>query len=319
VITIAGSTSSGKSRFAIGIACILKDKFGIDSEITNADSLQLYSDLKILTAFPSKKELESATHNLFGILSPFDQSSVAAWLEMASSIINRNKKNGKISIICGGTGFYVDALTRGISNMPKIPEKVRNETAELLNKIGNDRFFEKLSEIDAVSAKALHKNDTQRILRAYEVAIFTGKPLSKWWTGSSGGEYNTLASFILLPDKNLIRARSYDRIISMVKNGAIEEVEDFVKKYSNYKGSLCKAIGYSEILSFLNSRHSSLLKDVNDTVLQIYVRTKQYIKRQYTWFKNQPREAVFLDGVGDDSKTLKKACDYLNSVVQRFQ
>lgn len=282
-IIIGGPTASGKTILAVHLAEKLRKFSGISAEIINADSIQMYKDLKILTAFPSEQEFARIPHHLFGILEPQESSSIASWLDMASKELKRLKSEQKIAIFCGGTGFYLRALFNGVANIPEIPHQIREEVWSLFAEIGRDAFFEKLKELDFESAQKLHKNDTQRILRAYEVAKFTGKTLGYWWENSKklydscnadspNNDYSNnnelwqqpeqLTTIVLLPKRELLKERSENRIKKMLDRGAIEEVIAFNAKNPNYIGPLQEAIGYREICEFLllsdPSRYSTL-------------------------------------------------------------
>ncbi len=281
VVLIGGPTASGKTAFAIRYAEKLKTLYGVDSAIINADSVQLYDELKIITAFPSAEDMEKVPHRLFGILKPNEKPSVAFWLEEAKLEITRLQSEGKVAIVCGGTGFYLNAIKNGIADIPDIPSDFRQSVFEKFQSIGRDAFFEELLRLDSEIVKTLHQNNTQRILRAYEVAAYTGKPLTEWWRSASSVGYD-VKQIVLLPPKEELHRRCYARIQKMMNNGAVEEVRDFVARYPNYNGGLCKAIGYYEISDFLNGK---LSKD--ECVEQMFIHTKQYAKRQVTWFRNQ--------------------------------
>lgn len=297
-IIIGGPTASGKTALAIKLAKTLEKKEGQLAEIINADSVQMYDELKILTAYPSNEELAQIKHNLFGVLAPNESSSVASWLERANKELARIHSAEKTAIICGGTGFYIKALLNGVANIPTIPEKVREEVKKYFDEVGRDAFFAELAELDAESAKNLHKNDTQRILRAYEVAFYTGKSLSDWWKDAKENRKNNeMLIIVLLPEKAKIRERARIRIHSMIARGAIEEVQTFNEKYPNYIGPLQEVIGYREICDF--TQHKSA-KNKDELIEQIRVRTNQYIKRQSTWFRNKLKNAKFICDFGDN-------------------
>lgn len=295
-IIVGGPTACGKTSFAINLAKRIEVKYGLQAEIINADSVQMYDELKILTAYPSDAELAAVPHRLYGILNPDETSSIASWLDAATTEIDRIHNEGKTAIVCGGTGFYIRALLNGIANIPNIPEKVRTETKNLFDEIGRECFFEKLRRLDAESAAKLHKNDTQRILRAYEVASFTGKTLSEWWKLSKETANKAIRTIILLPSRERARTRAAERIRAMFARGAVDEVREFVEKYPNYDGPLQEVIGYREILDFLQKK----LQNEVETMERIRVRTNQYIKRQSTWFRNQLKNAKFIEAFGDE-------------------
>lgn len=298
IIIIAGPTASGKTRLSIDIALFLEKKIGKQAEIINADSIQMYHDLRTLTAYPSEDELNQVNHTLFGILDAYDISNVALWLEKAHANIERIQKEGKIAIVCGGTGFYIKAIIEGISDIPYIPHDFRKNIFAKFNEIGRDAFFEELSSIDQYSHRNLNKNDTQRILRAYEIASFTGKPLSEWWAASRKANYNPI-SFVLLPNKEKIHTKSLNRILKMIQKGAIDETKEFNKQYPNYNGPLRNVIGYKEI-----SENTT----IDECISLMDTRTKQYIKRQSTWFRNQMKIVNFLFGFGDEKEILDETC-----------
>lgn len=287
VVIIAGPTASGKTSFAIDLAEDLRQK-GVCGEIINADSIQLYNDLRVLTAFPTTDEMNRVPHHLFGILDSFETYSVGKWKQIAESKIDELHNEGKIPILCGGTGFYLNAIIRGIAKIPDIPENHRKKVFEKFQEIGREAFMKELLKLDP--GNELNQNNTQRILRAYEVASFTGKPLSYWWNCVNCSKYNNIKTLILLPTKKKLRENILKRAVWMLENGAIDEVRIFQKKYPHYKGPLDKVIGFVEIQDFLNQQISK------ETLIdQILVRTRQYAKRQSTWFRHQIVNAKFVE------------------------
>lgn len=281
VVIVGGPTASGKTKFAISYAEKLNQWFGIQAEIINADSIQLYDKLKVITAYPSPAEMATVPHRLFGILQPDEKSSVAYWLNLAKQEIERLHQLGKIAIICGGTGFYLNAIKHGISNIPEIPQEFRQFVLDKFNRVGRDAFFEDLSRLDGDIVKTLHKNNTQRILRAYEVVAYTGRTLTSWWHDNQTSGYK-VKQILIMPEKEKLHSRCLIRINNMIQMGAIDEVNDFATRYPNYNGPLCKAIGYNEILEFTRRKIS-----LHECIELMYIHTKQYTKRQITWFKGQ--------------------------------
>ena len=287
VFIIAGPTASGKTGFSIQLAEKLK-KEGVVCEIINADSIQLYGELKILTAFPSSDEMGRVLHHLFGILGPCETYSVASWRQAAESEIDKLHSQGKIPILCGGTGFYLNAIIHGISDIPDVPEHHRKAVFEKFRNIGREKFFEELSKLD--STNKLDINDTQRILRAYEVATFTGKPLSFWWSQGNDSKYNNIRKLVLLPPREKLRENILKRAVQMIDNGAIGEVQEFLSRYPNYQGPLDRVIGFAEIRDFLDQKISK-----EQLIETMFIRTRQYAKRQSTWFRNQMPDAKFAE------------------------
>lgn len=312
-IIIGGPTASGKTALAINLAENIVQYWNKSCEIINADSVQMYHDLKTLTAYPSEEDLAQVPHHLFGILDPYESSSVASWLDLAHTTLNRLHCAGKIAIVCGGTGLYLRALTNGIAKIPKIPEHVRFEVRKYFDEVGRDIFFRKLAELDVDSAKKLHKNDTQRILRAYEVVTYTGKPLVEWWNDNCNNECiskERIASILLLPSKESLCQKAALRTKKMLSSGAIEEVRNFNEKYPEYGGPLIETIGYHEISEFL--QHSSN-QNIESLEEKICIKTNQYIKRQSTWFRNQLKDAKFISEFGDNPLVLQKVLDFLHN------
>ena len=287
VFIIAGPTASGKTGFSIQLAEKFK-KEGVVCEIINADSIQLYGELKILTAFPSSDEMGRVLHHLFGILGPCETYSVASWRQAAESEIDKLHSQGKIPILCGGTGFYLNAIIHGISDIPDVPEHHRKAVFEKFRNIGREKFFDELSELDPTNK--LDINDTQRILRAYEVATFTGKPLSYWWSQGNNSKYNNIRKLVLLPPREKLRENILKRAVQMIDNGAIGEVQEFLSRYPNYQGPLDRVIGFAEIRDFLDQKISK-----EQLIETMFIRTRQYAKRQSTWFRNQMPDAKFAE------------------------
>lgn len=291
VFIIAGPTASGKTGFAIELSENFKEK-GICCEIINADSIQLYGDLKILSAFPSPEEMSRVPHHLFGILKPFETYSVGKWREIAEAKIDELHAQGKVPILCGGTGFYLNAIVRGIAKIPDVPASYRKEVWERFQKIGRGKFMEELLKLDPDNK--LNPNNTQRILRAYEVVSFTGKTLSYWWSQGNNSKYKNIKTLVLLPPKEKLRENILKRAVQMVNNGAMEEVQEFLSRYPNYKGPLDRVIGFTELREFLSKKIS-----LEDLIDQMVIRTRQYAKRQSTWFRNQMPDAKFVEGGSD--------------------
>ncbi len=292
VFVIAGPTASGKTGFSIKLADKFNEK-GIGCEIINADSIQLYSDLKILTAFPDSDEVGRVPHRLFGILGPSETYSVAKWRQAAEAEIDKLHSQGKIPILCGGTGFYLKAIIRGISNIPDVPEYHRQEVFEKFQTLGRSKFFEELSKLDPTNK--LDINNTQRILRAYEVVTFTGKPLSYWWSQGNNSKYSNIGKLVLLPPREKLMENIKKRAVQMIDNGAVEEVREFLSRYPNYHGPLDRVIGFAEIRDFLDQKISK-----EQLAESMFIKTRQYAKRQSTWFRNQMPDATFVEVVSSD-------------------
>jgi len=277
IILISGPTASGKSNFAIKLAK------KINGEIINADSMQVYKELRILTARPEKKEYQGIKHHLYGFQNIKKNFSTGSWLKIAIEKINIIKKRKKIPIIVGGTGLYFKVLTEGLVKIPNVSSKHRNKIRSLQKKIGQKMFFNKLKKLDPLIKGKINPTDVQRSIRAYEVKSYTKKSLVEWFkdTRANFADEDFIKIYIDFPRKDLLDKIS-KRVDQMFKQGVITEVKKFLKlKIAKDKTSI-KVIGINEIRDFLNK--NSNLSEVKE---RITVKTRQYAKRQSTWARGQ--------------------------------
>ncbi|WP_435090644.1 tRNA (adenosine(37)-N6)-dimethylallyltransferase MiaA [Candidatus Pelagibacter bacterium nBUS_30] len=273
IILISGPTASGKSNFAIKLAK------KINGEIINADSMQIYKELKILSARPDPKNYQKIKHHLYGFHSVKKNFSTGDWLKFAIKKIKEVKKKDKIPIFVGGTGLYFKALSEGLVSIPNIPIRFRNEIRLEHEKLGQKKFYQKLLKLDIISKNKINPTDAQRTIRAYEVKKFTKKSLHDWFknTKSLFKEDDFFKIYIDFPREELIE-RISKRTKLMMKLGAIKEVKRFIKLKIKKDKSVNKAIGVSEIKAYLNNE-----KDLEETIEKISIKTRQYAKRQSTW------------------------------------
>ena len=273
IILISGPTASGKSNFAIKLAK------KINGEIINADSMQVYKELKILSARPDPQNYQKITHHLYGFHNVKKSFSTGDWIKLAVKKINELKKRKKTPIFVGGTGLYFKALTDGLVNIPNIPVRSRNKIRVLQETLGQKKFYQKLLKLDLKSKNKINPTDVQRSIRAYEVKLFTKKSLHDWFrkTKSYFKEDEFYKIYIDYPRKDLIE-RIEKRTEQMIKMGAINEVKRFIKLKIKKDNSVNKAIGINEIKEFLN--HEKELSDIKE---KISIKTRQYAKRQSTW------------------------------------
>jgi len=224
IILISGPTASGKSNFAIKIAK------KINGEIINADSMQVYKQLKILTARPSKKEQKNIKHHLYGIIDLNKKFSTGQWLKAAIKKIKEIKKRKKIPILVGGTGLYFQSLIEGLVQIPEIPLKFRNRIRLIQKKEGQKKFYKKLLKIDPKVKDKIDPNDTQRTIRAFEIKSFTKISMYEWLnkTKSEFKDEEFLKLYIDFKREDLIKRISL-RSIKMIEEGAIKEVKKFIK------------------------------------------------------------------------------------------
>ena len=273
IILISGPTASGKSNFSIKLAK------KINGEIINADSMQVYKELKILSTRPNPKDYKRIKHHLYGFHSVKNNFSTGDWLKYAIKKIKEIRKRKKIPIFVGGTGLYFKALTDGLVSIPNIPIRYRNKIRALHKSLGQKKFYQKLIKLDPYSKENINPTDTQRSIRAYEVKQFTKKSLHDWFenTKSYFDKDDFFKIYIDYPREKLIQ-RISKRAGQMIEMGAVNEVKRFIKLKVRKDKSVNKAIGIQEIKEYLEKR-----KDMSDVIEKISIKTRQYAKRQSTW------------------------------------
>ena len=273
IVLIYGPTASGKSNFAIKLAK------KINGEIINADSMQVYKELKVLSARPFKKNFQKIKHHLYGFQSVKKNFSTGDWLKLVNQKILEIKKRKKVPILVGGTGLYFKSLIEGLVNIPNIPIKFRGKIRSLHKKIGSKNFFLKLIKIDPLAKKHINLSDTQRVIRAYEVKKFTKKSLYDWFqnTKSNYEQKDFYKIYIDFPRDELIK-KITSRAVEMIKKGAILEVKKFIKLKVAKNKSANKAIGVTEIKEYIDKKI-----EINEVIEKISIKTRQYAKRQSTW------------------------------------
>ena len=285
IVLISGPTASGKSKFALKLAK------KINGEIVNADSMQVYKQLKILTARPSIKDLKEVKHHLYGLINVTKNFSTGEWLRLSKKKIKEIRKRKKIPIIVGGTGLYFKALTDGFVQIPNVPLKIRSKIRKLQNKLGQDKFFSKLKKIDPLVKNKIEKNDSQRSIRAYEIKYYTKKSLFKWFQNTKKNFLDTefIKIYIDYPRDELVKKANL-RVNKMFEIGAIAEVRKFNRLKVKKQNSANKVIGIEEITNYLNNRCD--LREAKDL---ISIKTRQYIKRQFTWARGQMSNWTYID------------------------
>ena len=284
IILIAGPTASGKSSFAIKLAK------KINGEIINADSMQVYKELKILSARPSPKNYQKIKHHLYGFQNVKNNFSTGEWLKLAVKKIKEVKKRKKIPIFVGGTGLYFKALIDGLVVIPNIPIKFRNKIRALHKSLGQKKFYKKLLKIDPESKDKINETDIQRTIRSYEVKSFTEKSLYKWIKSTkSYFKYDDFFKiYIDYPRQDLIKKIEL-RVDQMFKNGAEAEVKKFIKLNVRKDKSVNKAIGIYEIKQKLQGH-----TDLSTVKEKISIKTRQYAKRQSTWARGSMSDWIKL-------------------------
>ena len=274
VILIFGPTASGKSETALKIAS------KINSVIINADSLQVYKDLKILTSRPTTNDEELIPHRLYGHIKGDLQYTVANWLNDVSIEIESIFFKNLVPIIVGGTGLYFKSLLNGLASIPDIKKEIKDSTDDLVNKFGLEYLQRELVKKSPTSK--IKNNDPNRIIRAYNILTQTGKTIEEWQSNTKPNIDNISYQKLLInPDRNLLYKNAEDRFDKMINNGGIEEVQELNLKKYDLNNSVMKAIGVREISDFIDGKAS-----LEDCISLAKQKSRNYIKRQQTWINS---------------------------------
>lgn len=300
IIAVTGPTASGKTSLAIEIAK------AVDGEIISADSMQVYKGMTIATAQPSEEEKQGIPHHLISILDPSETYSVAQFVSDAKKCIDDITARGKIPVIAGGTGLYIDSLLYGI-DFSYVPDnsETRNKLKERLESEGAVALLEELNKIDPETAKTLHVNNAGRIMRALEVYYLTGETISqqKIKSREKGSDYITLYINIDYSDRQILYNRIEKRVDIMVENGLLEEAEKFIML--GEETTARQAIGYKELKPFFKGECT--LQEALDSLKK---ETRHYAKRQMTWFRRNEDKFV----VCPDMDT-----EFINTAIERVK
>lgn len=272
VVVVGGPTASGKSALALAVA----EKFG--GAVINADSMQIYRDLEILTARPGAAALRRAPHRLYGLLEADERCTAGRWRRMALPEL----RSARVPVVVGGTGLYLRALVDGLDEIPEVPDAVRRRLEERLAAEGPAALHRELELRDPETARRLSPGDRQRIARALEVLNHTGRGLARWQTGDAEtGEFRFF-TIVVMPHRERLFAACDARFQRMVEAGAIEEIRRLAGRSAAVGSPLWKAIGAEPIRKFLEGSIS------RDEMFERAQRdTRRYAKRQITWFRNQ--------------------------------
>lgn len=273
---IAGPTASGKSALAVALAKRLGQ-----AVIVNADASQVYADLRILSARPDAEEMGGVPHHLFGHVDGAEAHNAARWATEARDALSRAHAAGQVPILVGGTGLYLRTLLFGIAPVPPIDPAIRDEVRAM----PVAEAHRELASLDPGAAARLHPTDTTRVSRALEVVRSTGRPLGEWQQAREGGiaDAITLAPLVLLPPRDWLRERCDARLADMFETGAIEEVEELLRRGLDPDLPVMRAIGVPQIAELLTGRITR-----TEALDRARAATRQYAKRQFTWFRHQP-------------------------------
>ena len=278
VLLVAGPTASGKSALAMDVA----EEFG--GVIINADSMQVYKEQRIVTARPSLADEARVPHRLYGIISGAEPWSVGQWQEAAVAEIKTCHEAGKLPIVTGGTGLYFRALMHGLADIPEIEPTYREKLTARLKAEGSEVLHKELGEVDPQTAARIPVGDSQRLLRALEVYQATGQSLTDWIAQGNQGVLDDMRFQVLIlePPREALYERINTRFELMVEQGALDEVRAFAKLGLDPNLTAMKAVGVRELISFMAGGISQ-----EEAIVKAQKTSRNYAKRQLTWFRNQ--------------------------------
>ncbi|MEL7027830.1 MAG: tRNA (adenosine(37)-N6)-dimethylallyltransferase MiaA [Pseudomonadota bacterium] len=275
-VFIAGPTASGKSAVALELAC------AVGGEIVNADAMQIYRDLRILTARPGKTEEAKAPHHLYGALDAAERCSAGRWARLAGAAVREIKGRGAAPLLVGGTGLYFKALEEGLSPIPEVPESVREEARARLAAVGGEAFRAEVLTFDPAMAR-FPPGDSQRLVRAWEVHRATGEPLSEHQAAPRTPLLSgPIARVVIEPDREPLYAACDARLEQMLQEGGLEEAARLTGRGLDPNLPAMKALGVQEFASIAAGTVSR-----DEGLAAAKTRTRRYAKRQLTWFRGQ--------------------------------
>ena len=302
VIVICGPTASGKTSVSIELAKKIK------GEIVSADSMQIYEDMDIGTAKPTKEEMEGIKHYLIGNVSPTIRYSVASYKKDAINAINEIIEKGKTPIVVGGTGLYVDSLISGIDyDDIEIDLNYRDELEKQVDKFGLECLYEKACKIDPQAMEKISKNDKKRIFRVLEIFNATGKTktMQEIESREKDNPYD-FKVFAINMDREKLYERINKRVDIMIENGLVDEVKNLINKYDELPTAI-QGLGYKEVVLYLNNEIS-----YDEMIEKIKQETRRYAKRQLTWFRRY-KDIIWLDGLEDKQNNIDIILKGVNS------
>ena len=294
VIIICGPTASGKTALSIELAKT------INGEIVSCDSMQIYKDMDIGTAKPTAEEMQGIKHYLLDFIEPDKRYSVAEFKKDAEKAIEQILAKGKIPIVVGGTGLYVDSLIYGIEyqDIP-LDEEYRNKLEQIANEKGLEVLYEKAKQIDEQAMKKISPNDKKRIIRVLEIYKATGKNKTEQEMESRKNEVKyDFKVFAINMDREVLYDRINKRVDIMIEQGLIEEVKNIIQKYSEFPTAM-QGLGYKEVVEYLNGKCSK-----EEMIEKIKMETRRYAKRQLTWFRKN-KQTIWINGLNSKESNVQ--------------
>ncbi len=296
VLVVAGPTASGKSALAMDLAV------EFNGVIINADSMQVYEELRILTARPSEADEARIPHRLYGVMAASEPCSVGHWRERAVQEIQAVHAAGRLPVVTGGTGMYIRALMQGLAEIPDVLPTIRDDVQNFYDERGGEAALEELSKVDSETASRLSPGDRQRVIRALEVHRGTGRALSEWLSEGNQGALTggVFQAVVLQPPRDMLYDQIDARFVAMVDHGALDEVRTLLERGLNPALPAMKAVGVRELAAYLDEKSS-----LDDAIRAAQQASRNYAKRQLTWFRNQIPEAESIFAQYSESKRQK--------------
>ncbi|MGL9718837.1 MAG: tRNA (adenosine(37)-N6)-dimethylallyltransferase MiaA [Wolbachia sp.] len=282
IVIITGITASGKSELCGNLA----EKYG-NVSIINCDSKQVYKEIPIITAQPPKQE---ELYKLYGYVSAKENYSVGLWLEDLKKEVNNALENSQIPVITGGSGLYISSLIKGLSSIPQISQEARKNVSELKKNLSKEEFYKLVLSKDSKIQDKIFMNDSHRLSRALEVITETGKSIFVWQKNRQPPIFNNFKIYTILPKREDVYRKINSRFITMIENGAIDEVKKLLSMNLAPHLPAMKAHGVPETIKYLRGE-----LNLDEAIQIAQINTRHYAKRQYTWFKNQFPDAEVID------------------------
>jgi tRNA dimethylallyltransferase len=280
VVVIGGPTASGKSALALALA----EAFG--GTVINGDAIQVYRELSVLSARPTAEETRRAPHRLYGVLAGSQRCSAARWRTMALAAIATARGKGRLPIVVGGTGLYLRSLVHGLSPVPAIAPEIREQARGRHAELGGERFHAELASLDPVMAARLNPGDSQRVIRAWEVITATGRSLALFQKIRPAKSEMRFLQHVILPPREALYAACDGRAVRMIEAGALDEVQRLMALRLDPSLPVMKAVGLRELAAHLDG-----IVDKATAIDDLRRATRNYAKRQVTWFRHQMPEA----------------------------
>lgn len=291
-IFIAGPTASGKSAAAARLARAL------GGAVVNADSMQVYRELRVLTARPGPADEAEAPHHLYGFVPVTEAYSAGKWARDAAEVLARLRRDSILPIVAGGTGLYFSALENGLSPVPEVSREIRAAARARCEALGNESFYRELQERDPRTAAQLSPGDTQRVIRAWEVFEETGQGLAEWQEvkGEPLLPPGRMARFVVHPPREALYAACDARFEAMLDAGALEEARAIAAMKLDPILPATRALGLAQLVALAEGRMGR-----EEAVAEAKRKTRNYAKRQVTWFRNQMKDWAQLEGMGAET------------------